>query len=213
MPASIDPEQPAEKPVAENSSEDLANRVENAGTQAREQAAEYGGIFTSTPLRLDDGTVIHVPPDPRHRLLDDDQMAAYDALLFESESYDRGDEVVIPPQKVYDGDKNVVTELPAQTRPGILLTPYRKDGELLQPAWEVRVVEAALGPTDYARLRAGTIDGVRGSSRHIQQIWVEHNRAIRERQAADSKSAGGTVDLAPVPEADSGGTAAEGDAP
>lgn len=210
MPASAEPTpESTEKPVVE--AKDLATKGEHAGTQAREQSAEYGGIWNSTPLKLDDGTVIHVPPDPRHRLLDDDQMDAYDALVFESESYDRGDEVVIPPQKVYDNNGNVVTELPAQTRPGMLLVPHRKDGVLITPSWEVAVVKAALGPDDYATLRAGEIDGQRGTARHIQQVWADHNAKIRERQAADSKSAGGTVDLAPVPEADSSGTAPAGD--
>lgn len=215
MPASTEAAAEPSKQVDELPA-DLPTRTEHAGTQARAQSAEYGGIWDSTPLTLDDGTVIHVPPDPRHRLLDDDQMEAYDTLLFEAESYDRGDDIVVPEQKVYDGNGNVVTTLEPQTRPGPLLVPYRKtdangNTALISPSWEVRVVKAALGDDDYAKLRAGTVDGERGSARHIQQIWTEHNAKIRERQAADSKSAGGAVDMATVPAADSSGTEAAGD--
>lgn len=199
-------------------SEDLSTKAKDAGTHAREQSAEYGGIFDATPLVLDDGSVIHVPPDPRWRLLDDDQMAAYDALMYESESYDRGEEIVIPKREVKNEHGHVERVWPEEIQPGPLLVPYRKTDEdgnttVISPAWEVRIVQAALGPDDYARLRAGKVKGVRGSIRHIQHIWAEHNRQIQERRAADSKSARGTVDLEAVSEADSSGTDAEGDTP
>lgn len=195
---------------------DLPTKTKDSGSQAREQSAEYGGIFDATPLVLDDGSIIHVPPDPRWRLLDDDQMEAYDALLYEAESYDRGEEIVIPKREIKNEHGHVERTWPEETQPGPLLVPYRKTDEdgnttLISPAWEVRLVQAALGPDDYARLRAGKINGQRGSIRHIQHIWTEHNRQIQERRAADSKSARSTVDLETVPEADSSGAETEGD--
>ncbi len=196
-------EEPTEAPAAEPANP-IAPLAENAGRDARAQAAEYVvDYFASTPLTLDDGTVIHVPPDPRLRLLDDDQQAVYDALLLESESFDRGPDIVIPPQQVRDKEGNLVNTLPEQRQPGPLLVPYRKTDENgvtrpIAPSWEMRVVKAALGDEDYAKLRAGTINGVRGASRHIQQIWMEQNLKLEERRAADPKSAGSTGDSAPV---------------
>ncbi|MDV6979658.1 hypothetical protein [Mycobacterium intracellulare] len=162
---------------------------------AREQAAEYDSPFASTELKLDDGTVIMVPPDPRLRLLDDDALIALDRLNLEIESYDRHPDIFIPEQKIKDRAGNEIT-LPSETRPGALKEPHRKtDPEtgqqiLLDPPYTVQVVQIALGPEDYARLRAGTINGRRGSCADVNRIWNEQGTALVKRQAADSKSDG-----------------------
>lgn len=162
---------------------------------AREQAAEYDSPFASTELKLDDGTVIMVPPDPRLRLLDDDALIALDRLNLEIESYDRHPDIFIPEQKIKDRAGNEIT-LPSETRPGALKEPHRKtDPEtgqqiLLDPPYTVQVVQIALGPEEYARLRAGTINGRRGSCADVNRIWNEQGAALVKRQAADSKSDG-----------------------
>lgn len=161
---------------------------------AREQASEYDSPFASTELKLDDGTVIVVPPDPRLRLLDDDALIALDRLNLEIESYDRHPDIFIPEQKIKDRAGNEIT-LPSETRPGALKEPHRKtdpEGQqiLLDPPYTVQVVQIALGPEDYARLRAGTINGRRGSAAHVNRIWNEQGAALVKRQAADSKSDG-----------------------
>lgn len=149
--------------------------------EAREQAAAYDSVFASTPLDLDDGTVIDIPPHPNLRLLDDERLEAYEELLFEAESYDRGPDIYIPEQKVKDSAGNEMV-LPAETKPGDLLVPYRKDGELVRPPYNVRVVIAALGHDDYARLR----DGGR-SAADVWRIWNQQGMTIAERQATDPK--------------------------
>lgn len=161
---------------------------------AREQAAEYDSPFASTELKLDDGTVIVVPPDPRLRLLDDDALAALDRLNLEIESYDRHPDIFIPEQKIKDRVGNEIT-LPSETRPGALKEPHRKTDEtgqqiLLDPPYTVQVVQIALGQEDYARLRAGKINGRRGSAADVNRIWNEQGAALVKRQAADSKSDG-----------------------
>lgn len=180
----------------------------NNGQHAADQAAEYDSPFAPTPLKLDDGTVIMVPPDPRLRLLDDDALAALDRLNLEIESYDRHPDIFIPEQKIKDSAGNEIT-LPSETRPGALKEPHRKtdpatkDSVLLDPPYTVQVAKIALGDADYARLRAGTIDGRRGSCADIQRIWSEQGLNLAKRQAQDSKSDEGPGVLEGISAADS----------
>lgn len=172
----------------------------NAGREAQEQAKAYNSIFAPRELTLDDGTVIEVPPHPRLRMLDDDVLATLEELDFETESYDRGPEVYIPEQKVKDRAGNDMV-LAAETRPGPLLLPYRKDGKLIKPPYSVRVAEVALGD-DYLKLRAGKVDGHRGSAADVWRIWSEQSLEVTEREGSDTKSDGSTDDLADVPTPD-----------
>lgn len=183
----------------------LSTTTPTAAAEAREQASEYSSAFAPTPLKLDDGTVIEVPPHPSLRMLDDEALAAYEKLEFELESYDRHPEVVVPEETVYDPEtKQVKMVLPATTRPGQLKVPYRKTNpetgevELLDPPFNVQVAQIALGD-DYGVLRAGKIGGKRGSAAAVNRIWNEQGTRIAERQAADSKSVASTVDGASVP--------------
>ena len=163
----------------------LPTKSPDATAEALAQAREYDSPFSSTDLTLDDGTVIEVPPHPNLRILDDDILAEYEALQFEVESYDRAPDIYIPEQKAKDSAGNEIT-LPAETRQGPLLVPYRKDGTLISPPHSVRVVKTVLGD-DYARLRAGTVDGKRGNAGLVWKIWNEQNLAVIQRQAADPK--------------------------
>mgnify|MGYP000252262927 CR=1 FL=1 len=67
----------------------------------------------------------------------------------------------------------------------------------------VRTVRAALGKEKYEQLRAGMINGRRGTPRDVWNHWNKQNLAVSKRADEDDKSSGGSVDLAPVPEADS----------
>lgn len=179
----------------------------NAGRQAREQAKAYDSPFAPTPLKLDDGSVIEVPPFPQLRMLDDDAQAEFERLQFDLESYDRHPDRHIPEQKAKDRNGDEIT-LPAETVPGQLKEPFRKTdpdtGEvtLLDPPYHVRVARIALGETDYARLRAGTINGRRGSQADVWRVWNEQGVEIAKRAAEDSKSNGSPNYLAAVPAAD-----------
>lgn len=178
----------------------------NAGRQAREQADEYSSVFAPTPLKLDDGTVIKVPPHPNLRMLDDEAQAGLERLEFALESYDRHPDVYIPEQKVKDRSGNEMV-LPPETKEGPLKLPHRKTNgdvaELLDPPYTVQVAQIALGEDDYAKLRGGEIDGRRGSAADVWRIWNEQGLDIAERRAADSKSDGGAGVLEDVAATDS----------
>lgn len=182
--------------------------VPNAGRDASEQAKAYGSPFAPRELVLDGGDVIEVPPHPSFRLLDDDALAELDAFHLELESFDREPDRVIPAQTIKDKEGNTL-ELPAETIRGALKTnPYRKtDAEgnvtVLSPPYEVRVTQIALGRDDYARLRAGKVNGRRGSAADVWRLWNDQGSEVAERQKADPKSDGGSVAVAPVSSSDS----------
>ena len=190
-------------------SEKSLSTTPDAGIVAAKQAAEYGGMFAMLELRLDDGGVIEVPPHPNLRMFDDEGLAALDQLHFDLESYDRMPDVVIPAQSVKDKAGNEL-QLPAETVQGALKTnPYRKTDpvtgrvEVLNPPYEVQVARIALGEEDYGRLRAGRVNGRKGSAADVWRLWNTQANAVAERRASDSKSDGGVVDLASVSGADS----------
>ncbi|OMC44715.1 hypothetical protein A5742_27465 [Mycolicibacterium fortuitum] len=182
--------------------------VPNAGRDAAEQAKAYSSPFAPRELRLDDGTVLEIPPHPSLRLLDDDALAELEALNFELESYDREPDRVIPAQTIKDKAGNEL-ELPAETIRGPLKTnPYRKtnaDGSVtvMNPPYEVRVAQIALGAEDYATLRAGKVNGRRGSAADVWRAWNDQGLEVAERQKADPKSDGSSVVVAPVSASDS----------
>lgn len=171
----------------------LPGKSSTASREAREQATEYDSLFRPTPLELDDGSIIKIPPHPDFGMLDDEQMGEYEELLFDVETYDREDDVVIPEQRLDNG-----RVLPAEVKRGELKRPYRKDGQLVKPPYSVRVVMAALGDSEYKRLREGG-----RSAADVWRIWGQQGLDVRARQEVDSKSSGGDVALASVPEADS----------
>jgi hypothetical protein len=163
--------------------------------KAREQATAYKSMFAPTSMTLtypDETTeVIEIPPHPNLRLLDDDNLDAYEDLLFEAEeTYDREPDIVIPEQKL---DNGIV--LPAETRRGILKTPYRitSEGktELVKPPWSVKVCEACLGEETYKKLRAAGM-----SAADVWAIWNEQGLELAERETADPKSVRGRTSVA-----------------
>jgi hypothetical protein len=161
--------------------------------RARDQAEAYDSLFASTPMELNDGSVLMIPPHPDFGMLDDDRMEDYEDLLMEVETYDRDSEIFIPEQKLEGG-----VTLPAETRKGELLRPYRKNGVRVKPSHTVRVVQAALGPEDYARLRAGGKNAA-----DVWKVWGKQGLAIQERRLFDPKSDGSSVDLESISTPDS----------
>jgi hypothetical protein len=152
----------------------------NASKRARAQATAYDSVFASTSLELtyEDGETetIEIPPHPNLQMLDDEQQAAYEELLFEVEGYDREDDVYIPEQHLESG-----AVLPEQTRKGAIKQPYRKDGVLIKPPHNVRAVQIALGDEKWKKLqRAGK------QASDIWRIWNRQGLEIAERQDGDS---------------------------
>jgi len=173
----------------------LPHTASDAAQQAREQADAYDSMFADIEMELDDGTTISIPPHPDLGMLDDEAMEQYEELQFEMESYDREEDIHIPEQRLKDSDGNengVV--LPATTSLGALKRPYRKDGELIKPPHSVRVARIALGDQGYQRLVAGG-----RSAGDVWRAWAKQAAELRDREAADSKSEGGFVDLEAVP--------------
>lgn len=195
------------EPETTTESAPVPDATANSGRHAAEQAKDNSSVFAPHTLRFDDGSTIEIPPSPVLRLLDDDRLAEYDALMFEAESYDRGPDIFIPEQTIKDTAGNEI-KLPAETKQGPLLTPYRKtDAEgvarLITPPHEVRVAQAVLGPALYEKLRSGMIKGRRGCAADVWRIWNTQGLELAERQRNDSKSDAGSGVLETVPEADS----------
>lgn|SRR5512139_26581 len=185
--------------MADKLPRNLPHTASNAGSQAREQAGAYDSLFADTPLKLDDGTVIMVPPHPDLGMLSDEAMDEYEELQFEMESYDREEDIVIPEQRLRDSDGNESgVVLPGSVQPGALKRPYRKDGVRITPPMSVRVAKIALGETEYKRLREGG-----RSAADVWRIWGTQAAELRKRQAEDSKSDGGPLDLEAVSATDS----------
>lgn len=177
----------------------LPHTASNAGQQAREQADAYDSLFADIQLELNDGTFLAVPPHPDLGMLDDEAMEQYEELQFEMESYDRDEDIFIPEQRLKDSDGNengVV--LPATTSLGALKRPYRKNGELIKPPHSVRVARIALGEEGYQKLIAGG-----QSAGDVWRAWAKQAAELRDREAGDSKSEGGSVDLEAVPSTNS----------
>lgn len=162
-------------------------------SQARDQAEAYDSLFASTPLELNDGSVLMIPPHPDFGMLDDDRMEDYEDLLIEVESYDREEDIYIPEQRLDSG-----VTLPAEVKRGELLRPYRKDGARVKPSHTVRVVQAALGPDDYKKLREGGKNAA-----DVWKIWGKQGLAIQERRLFDPKSNGSSMDLDSISASDS----------
>lgn len=179
----------------------------DAAAEARQQAQAYDSLFANREITLDDGDTVSIPPHPDFRMLDDENMAAYEELLFEMESYDREPDIYIPEQRLKDSDgKETGAVVPADTIRGSLKMPFRRtvkgpDGEdvteLIKPPHSVKVVMAALGDETYKKLREGG-----RSAADVWRIWGSQGLEAKQRQGRPAADAG-TVDLAPVPEADS----------
>lgn len=177
----------------------LENTPADAGLDAQEQAEAYDSIFANRSIELEGGGTLSIPPHPDFGMLGDEQQEAYEDLLFETESYDREDDIYIPEQRLKDPDGNETgVVLPAVTQPGNLKRPYRRDGVLVKPPYSVRVVQAALGETDFKRLKEGG-----RSAADVWKIWGAQGLEVKDRQKGDPKSAGSVVAVASVPEADS----------
>ena len=169
----------------------MADKVKNlphtapeAADQAREQATEYDSVFRDTPITLNDGTTVSIPPHPDLAMLSDEAMEAYEELQFEMESYDREEDIVIPEQRLKDSEGNETgVVLPGSTQPGALKRPYRKDGALIKPPHSVKVAKIALGEAEYNRLVAGG-----KSAADVWRIWGSQSIELRKRQEDDSKS-------------------------
>lgn len=189
----------ADKPLRK-----LPNVSENATAEASAQAEAYESIFSPSPLELDGGEVMMIPPHPDYGMLDDDRMEEWDELLFAIDNeYLRDPDIIVPDHELKDKDGNPTgVTVPGETIRGQLRRPFQRlvDGKpaLVKPPHTVKIVQVALGEAEFKRLK----DGGRNAS-DVWKVWGEQSIRIQERQQRDPKSARGTVAVAPVPPSDS----------
>jgi hypothetical protein len=165
-------------------------RVPVSVEEAKAQAAEYFGFTASSHIRVSSGEVFEIP---NPGLMDDDQQERWEELQFELEQCDREPDITVPEQTLPDG-----TKLAARTVRGDLISPYRKDGGLLKPPYNVRLAKALFGEEGYAKYKAGG-----GIANQIAMEWARMNREFEERvNSGDSKSGGSDSTLAAVPSGD-----------
>lgn len=157
--------------------------------EAKQQAAEYFGFTASSQIRVSNGKVFEIP---NPGLMNDDQQERWEELQFEVETCDREPGIDLPEQRLEDG-----TVIPPRTIPGDYLTPYRKNGELLKPPYNVRLAIALFGEEGYAEYKAGG-----GIANQIAMEWARMNKEFEERVAKDPKSGRGDTSLAAVPSGD-----------
>lgn len=165
-------------------------RVPVSVTEAKEQAAEYFGFTASSYIQVAGGKVFEIP---NPGLMDDDQQERWEELQFDLEQCDREPDLEVPAQTLPDG-----TTLAARTLKGDLISPYRKNGELLKPPYNVRLAKALFGDEGYAEYKAGG-----GIANQIAMEWARMNREFEERvSGGDPKSGGSDSPLAVVPSGD-----------
>ncbi|GFG72690.1 hypothetical protein [Mycobacterium botniense] len=131
---------------------------------ARAQAAEYMGFTASERIITPKGEVFEIP---NPSLLDDEQLARYDALQLEVESWDREDDEI-------DENGKVI-------RRGELKEPNRKNGVLVEN-YHIQLARAIFGDRYEAFKAAG------GRAVDVTLIWQKMGRELAERRKADPKS-------------------------
>lgn len=146
--------------------------------EAREQAADVLGFVASERITMPNGQSYEIP---NPSLLDDDQQARLDVLDLEAESWDRHDDILNE-----DGTVKVR---------GGLKVPNRKQGELVE-SYNTQLAKAIFGDR-YPDFKAA---GGRGNDVHL--VWNKMGKAMNERRAKDSKSAGSDSPVAPVSDTD-----------
>ncbi|HXS24229.1 MAG TPA: hypothetical protein VN719_08365 [Gemmatimonadales bacterium] len=155
--------------------------------EAREAAAEAGGFLESVTIRLGDETF----EIPQRGLVDDDQRTRLDALELETESWDREPDIEYPERLIRD-ENGSETRYPARTEPGPLKLPYRKDGKLVTPPYQVQVAIALWGLEKYERYKK-----LGGRAADVTATLARLDRMVTRRQEgddetpADPKSVGG----------------------
>lgn len=167
-------------------------RVVHSVREAKDQAAEYFGFASSTFIEVEKDGNRKVFEIPNPGLLDDDQQERYEELQFELEKCDREPDVEVPEQTVVIDGK--ATTVAAYTLPGDFKRPYRINGELLKPPYNVRLAVALFGEEGYAEYKAGG-----GIANQIGFEWAKMNKEYQERVESDPKSDGSTPALESVP--------------
>ena len=155
----------------------MSNRMPKSVQEAKDQAAEYFGFTASAFIQTKDGKVWEIP---NPGLMDDDQQERWEELQFYVEGCDRDPDVVTPEMTLPDG-----TVVPEQRLEGDVMVPYRIDGALLKPPYNVRLAIVLFGEDGYKAYKEGG-----GIANQIALEWARMNKEYQERVTADPKSDG-----------------------
>lgn len=185
---------------------------ETATQDARDQAADFDGFAKSEWYIAPNGERFEVP---NIALLDDDQQERFDKLQHRFQQCDKAEPTVLPerfvPEQIarevtVDDDGNEVVSstqlvtaaytIPERIIPppaNAFITPYRINGELVTPSYNIQLVQAFLGEDGYAKFKAAG-----GKSSEYGVIVSRLNGWTAQREASDSKSDGSVSVVADV---------------
>jgi hypothetical protein len=158
---------------------------------AREQAADYLGFAKSKIIPVPGGAPIEIP---NPGLFDDEQQERWDEVMMDLEQCLRADDFVVPDTTITAKD-GTVTVIPGRVVKGDYLQPLRTAEGRWTPNLDTRQAIAVLGVEEFERFKKGG-----GRAKDIALHLLVMRRQFEERTQRDSKSAVGTVDLAPVPD-------------
>lgn len=143
---------------------------------AKDQQAEYFGHESSLILDLDVDGVKEEFEIPHPNMKSEEQIKAFNKLHKEFETCDREPPT---PVKVTMSDGSTMTTEPEK---GPFIEPRRKDGELVDPPWEVAVCIALWGEDKARRfIAAGGPPGL------VELTWSRMNDEFKKRMAKDPK--------------------------
>lgn len=165
----------------------ISPRIPISNEEAKQQAADYFGFTAGVKIQA--GNEVFEIPNPG--LLDDEQQERWEEFQFELEACDREPDIEIP-EKILEDD----TVIPAATIPGEVKRPYRINGVLLKPTYNVRLAQVLFGDRYEAFKEAG------GSGSQVALIWAQMNAEFQKRVESDSKSAGSDSAVEGISEGD-----------
>jgi hypothetical protein len=141
-------------------------------TDAADQACEYFGFLSYEELDLgDNGEPLKIP---NPQLLPPELRKRFDECRMSFEDCDREPDVELPGGGVIKGD---------------YLDPRRRDGELVDPPYEVELAKAIWGEDGYRRFEAAVEKSPTPVGPGIiSMVWARMDDQFRQRERNDSKS-------------------------
>lgn len=141
-------------------------------SDAAEQACEYFGFLSYEELDLEDGGPSLKIPNPQ--LLSPDVRKRFDEVRMKFEDCDREPDIELPSGQVIKGE---------------FLDPRRRNGELVDPAYDVELAIAIWGEDGYKRFEAAAAKAVSPVGPGIiSMVWAQMDDMFRNRGMHDSKS-------------------------
>ena len=165
--------------------EETQPQLPNPVVDAREQADEADSFIRSGKVTAHKTGKEYTFPSLD--LLDDDQSVAYNKLMHTLNQCDRWPDTEVPARTVKQTDADgTVTEttVEAHTLRGDIMSPYQKDGELIEPPYNIAMAQILLGD-DYDEFKTGG-----GKSAEVVEELFRIRADRVKRQTDDPKSSG-----------------------